>query len=117
MNYIINPSLFYWISVLNGLKAICIVALIISAALTIVFSIMVITCDYWDDEEEKKARKILKHTAITVIISAIGIVFIPGKETMIEMLIAKTATVENTEMTIDAIKSLVDYIVEAMKAV
>ena len=117
MSYIINPSIFYWMSVLNGLKTISIVLLIISSALTVIFSIMITTCDYWEDDENERARKILKCTIIVMIVLIILIVFIPGKETMIEMLIAKTATVENTELTIDAIKGLVDYIVESLKAV
>lgn len=42
-------------------------------------------------------------------------VFIPPRETLIEMQIARFATVENTEWALDAIKSATDYIVSAIK--
>ncbi len=48
-------------------------------------------------------------------IGLLGVVFIPDKQTMIEMLVAKTATVENAEWTVDAVKQAVDYIVSAIQ--
>ena len=42
-------------------------------------------------------------------------VFIPPRETLIEMQIARFTTVENAEWALDAIKSATDYIVSAIK--
>ena len=44
-------------------------------------------------------------------------IFVPSKSTMIEMMIAKYATYENADWTVESLKSVVDYIVEAFKAV
>ena len=42
-------------------------------------------------------------------------VFIPSRETLIEMQIARFTTVENAEWALDAVKSATDYIVSAIK--
>ena len=42
-------------------------------------------------------------------------VFMPSKAVCIEMLVAKTATFDNVNWTVDQLKEAVDYIVSAMK--
>lgn len=51
---------------------------------------------------------------LTVILFAIS-AFIPSRETLIEMQIARFTTVENAEWALDAVKSATDYIVSAIK--
>ena len=51
---------------------------------------------------------------LTVILFAIS-TFIPSRETLIEMQIARFTTVENAEWALDAVKSATDYIVSAIK--
>lgn len=46
---------------------------------------------------------------------AILLIFVPTKSTFIEMQIARYATVENAEWTVETVKSAVDYIIEAIK--
>jgi len=52
--------------------------------------------------------------AVAVILFIIY-VFIPPRETLIEMQIARFTTVENAEWALDAVKSATDYIVSAIK--
>jgi len=44
-------------------------------------------------------------------------IFIPGKTTSVEMLIAKTATFDNVNLSVQQIKDVVDYIVQAIKTI
>lgn len=136
-NYIINPAVFYWINVLGTLQTLFAIA----GSFLIVASIIFISCYYyqkneaidykWDDKAAKNVKVIddddmeiaktwLKWAKITIpfgIIFVIASIFIPGKVTSIEMLIARTATFDNVNMTVDGIKELVDYIINAIKSV
>lgn len=117
MNYIVDPRVFYWMSVIDNLKTICVVLFIMSIV-AFAFCFVFYIDDLWIGEDGKSRCK--KGTIAFAILSSLfvlGIIFIPSKTTMTEMLIAKYATTENAELGIDAIKSIVDYIVSAMQAV
>ena len=111
--YIINPAWFYWIDIVSGIKII--MALLAVAALIATLITALISFDETDTDTsknfEKKALKMLIVTIVCIIIA----LFIPSKEILIEMQIAKYATWENAEWTADAIKDVVDYIVNAIK--
>lgn len=114
MNYIINPSVFYWMNVLNSLVSVSILLLIIGSVGIIVFGVIgLVDHAYMDEEEATVIKKVFRLVVLMFVVGLLGIVFIPDKQTMMEMLIAKTATVENAEWTIDSLKSVVDYIVQA----
>lgn len=134
MNYIINPNWFYWLQVINGLN----VAFEIIAGIAI-FSVAVLAVialvnyfagkdfRYRVDENGKPTdsdwlsflsmRKVTIIFTIIAMVSLIISIFIPSKETLISMMIAKYATKENLSITVDGIKSAVDYIVNAMKEI
>lgn len=117
MNYIINPSVFYWINVLNSLVSVSVLLLVIGSAGIIILGIIwFVNRDYMDDEETTAIKKVFRLAVPMFVVGLIGIVFIPDKQTMMEILIAKTATVENAEWTIDSLKSVVDYIVQAAQS-
>ena len=59
----------------------------------------------------------MKWLLVATIVFGLIVIFAPSKQTMIEMLVAKYATVDNAEWTADALKSLVDYIVQAAQAI
>lgn len=116
MNYIINPSVFYWISVAQGLGIVAVLSLVFGIVGLITLGAIYWVNDGLFDEEEERAYRIASRIIIpTFIFGLLGVVFIPDKQTLIEMLVAKTATVENAEWTLDAIKQAVDYIVAALK--
>lgn len=112
MNYIINPSVFYWMSVFGDLGFIFEVA---------GFVLMLFLCAYiltkflegTLGDCKRFVNRLFLLTASVALIS----VFIPSEETMIKILIAKAVTVENIGLTADSIQSAVDYIVQAIQSV
>ena len=115
--YIINPMTFYWLSVLDAIRTLLLVVSIIGVAAAVVLPLVFCAESCWDKDEKKKYIKALIAVLIVLFVSILLVVFIPSKQTMIEMMVAKYATTENAEWTVDALKSAVDYIVEAMKSV
>ena len=99
-----------------------IVALIIVGVALIVIPVNVkLIQDYpsISDDERKVVRfftKALKVSIGVCIVAVLFLVFVPSKETLIEMMIAKQATYENATWTVDALKSAVDYIVQAIQS-
>ena len=112
--YIINPMWFYWVSVADGLKAFCIVVPIVISAGGFILS--VVRYSDLDDDDDKKAfiKTCLIAAALITMVFIIAI-FIPSKETLIQMEIAKHATYDNTEMLLQKIKEATDYILENLK--
>lgn len=126
MNYIINPSWFYWLGVVESMRHFMVAALIISIAL-IVVSLIIIPVNInmirefpdMSDDERKTAQfftKALKIAIGVLVISGLILMFVPSKETLIEMMIAKQATYENATWTIDTLKSAVDYVIQAIQS-
>ena len=136
MNYIIDPSVFYWMNVLGILQTVFavfgafglaggIIALIYgwygkANAYDEVYDHAAQEHNYViDDRAMQEALKWIKLGKISSVVSVILIftaIFIPGKVASIEMLIAKTATFENVGMSVETIKELIDYIVTAIKS-
>ena len=126
MNYIINPSWFYWLGVVESMRYFMIAAFIISIAAIIVAIIIVpvdmrMIRDFPDmsDDERKSVQffiKVLKAAIWALVISGLILLFVPSKETIIGMMIAKQATYENATWTLDALKSAVDYVIQAIQS-
>lgn len=112
--YIIDPMWFYWVSVADGIKTFCIAIPIVIFSAGLIFS--VIRYSDLDDDDEKKAfiKTCLIVAALITMVFIIAI-FIPSKETLIQMEIAKHATYDNTEMLLQKIKEASDYILENLK--
>jgi len=128
-NYIINPSVFYWINVYSTLRAFSIAFFVISIMAAIGCTIGALynhyesSVAYNNDQRERylKGLKLFKRITIiatvVVVLSGLFIIFLPNKTTSIEMLIARTATYENAELTVQGIKEVVDYIISAIKSI
>ena len=127
MTYIINPMWFYWLSVAEKIyqvaRALAILLLIFSAAAYIVtaaFKFNALDNDGFDREcsdyiAGTKVQRVATVLAILAVIMSAIYTFIPSRETLIEMQIARFTTVENAEWALDAVKSATDYIVSAIK--
>ena len=116
MNYIINPMWFYWINVADTLRLVVSIAFFISVAAALVAAIIaVVNSDWKEDGEYQLSVKVFKRMIILFVILCVVLVFLPSKNTLIEMQIARYATQENAELTIDVIKSAVDYIIQAIQ--
>ena len=127
MTYIINPMWFYWISVADKIcEATCSLAILLfisSATAYIVAAALKIDAHGHDGFDRKcssyivgaKAQRVATVLAVLAVILLAISTFIPSRETLIEMQIARFSTVENAEWALDAVKSATDYIVSAIK--
>jgi hypothetical protein len=117
MDYIINPIWFYWLQVVSGISTLA--WLLLGAALTgVVVSVFIWFMNSGIYENPCiKAKKSLKIFVIISIPIAIIAILIPSKDTMISMMVAKYATKTNAQLTVDAIKGAVDYIVQAIQSI
>lgn len=126
MNYIINPSWFYWLGVVKSMRGFMLAAFIV-AIIIIGVALIVIPWNTYiirefpsvSDDERKTLQfftKALKVAIWVCILAALFLVFVPSKDTLIEMMIAKQATYENATWTVDALKSAVDYVVQAIQS-
>lgn len=127
MTYIINPMWFYWLSVAEKIcqaaHTLAILLFICSAGAYIVtatFKFNAIDDDGFNREcsdyiAGTKAQRVATVLAVLAVIMSAIYAFIPSRETLIEMQIARFTTVENAEWALDAIKSATDYIVSAIK--
>lgn len=145
-NYIIDPSVFYWINVLSIIQTVFGILggmfLAGGAILTgfyIYYSYSLEekptdpgkNADSYDlheynrdlntyNEHIKELRLIRKWMIPLLIIGAVMViaaVFIPGKTTSVEMLVAKTATFDNVNWTVQQVKEIIDYITSSLKGV
>ena len=127
MTYIINPMWFYWLSVAEKIcqaaHTLAILLFICSAGAYIVtaaFKFTAIDDDGFNREcsdyiAGTKAQRVATVLAVLAVIMSAIYAFIPSRETLIEMQIARFTTVENAEWALDAVKSATDYIVSAIK--
>lgn len=116
MTYIINPMWFYWVNVVSVIK-ITAIFIVVSAGIALCIGFILKLCNavYGEQDADYRAGKCLvKISLVPFIICLLLCIFLPNKETLIEMQIAKLATVENTQWTLDSIKSAVDYIIQAI---
>lgn len=133
MSYIIDPILFYNMSIFDALK-------IVTAIFGFIFGCGMITAivcyiyneyqlkyykigDYASKEdrikEYEQALRICKHYiilgSILTIIFISSAIFIPSKTVCIEMIVAKNITSETIEGGIEALKSTIDYIISKLQ--
>ena len=141
-NYIIDPAVFYWMNVLSAVR---IVMIVIASFALIGFSCLIVTYiwrrsnlnrpedpeegneydkrlyrrymkEYVQEKEHIEViRKWMIATAVIGVIFGIIAIFSPSKQTSVEMLVARTATFDNVNWTVQQVKEIVDYIVNALK--
>lgn len=125
--YIINPMWFYWLQVIGESKSFFCA---FGWGLVIYFVVLVLTWAICKSSYKNYPQissgelktytaleKVFKPLLIVSITSIALSILIPSKETLLSMMVAKFATYENAQWTADAIKSTVDYIIEAFKAI
>ena len=120
MNYIINPSWFYWLNVVEGVQILSIILFIVFLVALGIVSGCYFTDYAWEDDDDKdkvRFRKWIRLLSVLSVIFGLIMIFIPSKTALIQMQIAKFATYDNAAWTVDKIKDAVDYIIEAMKQI
>lgn len=115
MNYIIDPAWFYWVNAIDTINTVLLAVMLISCIFTISVFIMYYFCCV-DEEDYKQLKKLLIALAIITLIFIVLYIFCPDKKTMIEMQVARFATYENAEWTVETVKNAVDYIAQAIKS-
>jgi len=107
--------IFYWMSVLDSIKTVSILFLILSSVGIVICIGVFCANSCWDEDDMALFKKFARVVTAVFAVSVLLVVFVPSEKTMTEMLIAKFATVENANWTLENVKNAVDYIVEAMK--
>lgn len=121
---IINPAIFYWIGVSSAAQVFFVIAvgtaicvLIVAAIIISMEASLVKTFPRGSEENIRVVnswKKILKYSVIVIIIGSLLCVFIPTKETLLSILVAKYLTYENATWTLESVKEAVNYIVNAV---
>lgn len=121
MNPIISPLTIYLINLMDPLHAVFIGACIVFLVLGILTGI-----DYLDNKDsgiekyQKQAQKALGRTrrmAVICVLCMLLAVFVPSKNTIIEMIVAQNITVNNINAGEEKVKEAIDYLVEKVKEV
>lgn len=121
MNPIISPLTIYLINLMDPLHAVFIGACIVFLILGVLNGI-----DYLDNKDsstekyQKQAQKALGRTrrmAVICVLCMLLAVFVPSKNTIIEMIVAQNITVNNINAGEEKVKEAIDYLVEKVKEV
>lgn len=125
-NYIIDPAMFYWINVLATTQTMFAIVGAFLMLAAIGFAAGWIynwyqTVEYEHREENKKYMRMCRAGTLLTLLPGIVLIllsiFIPSKQTSVEMLVAKTATFDNVDWTVQQVKEIIDYIVSALRGV
>lgn len=109
--YIINPSWFYWASVFEGLKIMLLIAGGVGA-LSLGIGTGFALGDYgWNN---LKKHKLYWIGWIASLLALAGGLFAPSKEVMMQMMVARFLTHENIAYSVETIKEIADYILQAV---
>lgn len=115
MSYYINPWWFYWARVSSTFKGLSIAGAALCAFFTIVV-IGLVCSDSYDEEDKETAKRSIPALLALTLLLTLAAVFIPNRDTLIEMQIARLATSENVAGAVDSIKTVVDYVIDAVKS-
>lgn len=107
----ISPNFFYWAKVCGCLNDFFMSCAVVSGICWFIIGGLLLFCgDDFEDETTKKMKKIFKTCLWILPISILLIIIIPDTITLIEMAVAKHATVDNFE-------SFINLLVDAIKKV
>lgn len=121
MNPIISPLTVYLINLMDPLQAVFIGACMVFLVLAVLHGI-----DYLDNKDsstekyQKQAQKALGRTrrmAVICVLCMLLAVFVPSKNTIIEMIVAQNITIDNINAGEEKVKEAIDYLVEKVKEV
>lgn len=123
-NYVIDPKVFYWVNIFGILQTVFAVfgGLCAIAFFGLVAGWVYNLCEVKEGYESnlsylKVCKRFAIITGIVGFVLITAAIFIPGKTTSIEMLVAKTATFDNVNWSVQQVKDVVDYIVQAIKGI
>lgn len=117
MTYYIDPIWFYLTNVSSGMKEfLCILGCIALVTSVLGFICWAVDINITDlDDDEKRIFNLFKKIIITCFISIFIGIFVPSKETCIEMMIASQVTHENVAATKEEIYEIIDYVTDKVR--
>ena len=110
MQPIVNPLIFYLISVLENFKAASLIVIYGSGGLIFAISLRGLLDGFSD-----RMMKIIKFFSILLAIFLFISIFVPSQEACYQMLVAYAITPDNIELVKETGVSMGDYIVESAK--
>lgn len=117
---IISPWVFYWVETMSQIRDVVNVVVFMIVVISISFTFMCLICKKEDREKyisEETFGRVIKGLIIVGVISMVGYIFIPTKETMYKMLAASYITQENIENVGESIDKIADKLVEKINQV
>jgi len=113
MDNIINPAWFYWLNVVDNIRTTAEVVMFI----VICTAFVTLLLTWFDDSclTLQKAKKYLIVIGVILLVAIMIVLFVPSRQAMIEMQVARYATYDNVSLTVDGIKEIADYIVASVK--
>lgn len=111
----IDPSFFYWASVLDNLK---IVLNVIGIVCLIAVAIIVFVCWVCALDSGEFVANIKKSLKGLIVIASIGTAmvviaaFVPSEAVLTKMMVARAITPDNVSKGVETVKEAVDYIVQ-----
>lgn len=120
MEPIIDPKLFYLCDVCETLDVV--MTVLVFAGIISLIAYAIIYCDstYCNgdfDGDIKKFKRGIYITIIVMVISLLGVIFIPSRKTIYQMIVFDNLTENNIQAGKDNIKELIDYTVEKIEEV
>ena len=116
--YVINPMVFYWAEVSTVLKFFVIAFGVIGGIVSICCCISALEkieseCHETTDADFKALTKSKVSIALCVVVILAG-AFIPTRKTLIQMSVAKLATVDNVDNVLETIDEKTDKLIDAI---
>lgn len=120
MEPIISPFFFYFINLVDNVWGVSIAAAIVSGVAVCILLVICACesdneCDSFSDIYNNHYKKVTRRSILVCVVSIALCLFVPSKETMIEMAIAKNVTTQNIELAKDSIKGVIDYTIESVE--
>jgi uncharacterized membrane protein len=121
MKPIVNPVIIYLINLMGSLRVGFIIGAVIFAILTIFCAVEYEDLKESNSNEDKQMTKKFfrasKRFLVCFVLTFILIVFVPSKDTCIEMIVASYVTPDNIDAGVEKTKETVDYIIDKIKEV
>ena len=118
-NYIIDPAWIYWVNICEAVKIVFITIAVLSACVLAAFLIIPFVDKLVFDDvdaDHAKAKKFIRFVIPVTLLSTAAAIFIPDATTLIGMKVTELIHQSNIDLSADALKSVVDYIVDAIKS-
>lgn len=112
MTPIINPMLFYWASVSEILKVICGIF-----AFLALIALLALLADGVEMMDFKEIKKMLITFSIIFFIGLLGVIFVPSKRTVYQMIVFQNINEDNLGKCKDDVKEIIDYTIEKLDEV